>query len=322
MNSQEVQCSTEDDATPTADLQSQVRDDDNASRATVVVLLAKAECSQSSPDVDFQRELLGLSSPSTQILPYFISPITFTFINETQLIAAFSTPESWSGLVLTSSRCVDALERCLEEIQLSLRTELLQRWSNESKAIFTVGEATRRSLEAKLGLQSTGHQTGDAASLARFILESSLVKDNEDGKLKDQLPRLLYPCSSIRSDAISIALQGKVLLEEIACYETVANDKLESEVQQLEEFISFRKPTSLIVVFFSPSGVDNLLPALQQSKLLQQISDNFLVKWVAFGKVTAAKMTIQGLDVFFTASTPTAKTLATDLRARLLDTQK
>ena len=291
----------------------------------VTVLLAKAECSQSSPDEEFVRQFarVEVSLSSVLLRPYFISPIAFTFINADRLRDALSRPEQWSGLALTSGRCVEAIERTLQLDDVPNRAELLQRWS--TLAIFTVGEATRRRLLERLGLQSTGHQSGDASSLASFILSSSLVTDE---KLLPPLP-LLFPCSSIRSDAISTTLEGKVALEEIACYQTVANDRLEAEVQQLRSELlesANRSPTILpqllIVVFFSPSGVDHLMPVLSRVFGLQRSDDDnsvIKVKLVAFGRSTAARLESgsQKASVWFTASRPTAEVLADELRANL-----
>ncbi len=297
----------------------------------VTVLLAKAECSQSSPDEEFVRQFarVEVSLSSVLLRPYFISPIAFTFINADRLREALSRPEQWSGLVLTSGRCVEAIERALQLDDVPNRAELLQRWS--ALAIFTVGEATRRRLLEGLGLQSTGHQSGDASSLAHFILSSSLVTDE---KPLPQLP-LLFPCSSIRSDAIFTALKGKVTLEEIACYQTVANDRLEAEVQQLRSELLLAAaaanrsqtilPQLLVVVFFSPSGVDHLMPVLSRVFGLQRPDDDssvIKVKFVAFGRSTASRLeSSQNASVWFTVSRPTAEVLADELRANL-DTLK
>ncbi|KAH9392632.1 N(alpha)-acetyltransferase 38, NatC auxiliary [Tyrophagus putrescentiae] len=176
----------------------------------VTVLLAKAECSQSSPDEE---------------------------------------PEQWSGLVLTSGRCVEAIERALQLDDVPNRAELLQRWS--TLAIFTVGEATRRRLLERLA------------------------------------PFALTPSSRL--------WKGKVALEEIACYQTVASDRLEAEVQQL-----------------SPSGVDHLMPVLSRVFGLQRSDDDnsvIKVKFVAFGRSTAARLESgsQNASVWFTVSRPTAE---------------
>lgn len=278
-----------------------------------VLLLAKAGCSQKFPDQDFSREItdnLGQSNVTT----YYISPIEFKYINIDQLTHSITRPSEWSGIILTSTRCVEALVRSL--LKVPDRFILLEKWSKLK--IFTVGEATRQFLLEQLQLESTGYQSGNSAILTQFILDSNNIE-------KIEKP-LLYPCSSIRSDFITEALHNRGLLKEIICYETVPNQQLAQELTQLQDFLesqclngkSQETKMKLIIVFFSPSGVDNLLPQVRNTLMgICNFASKFDVMFVAFGKVTATKLASVGQPVWFVASAPNAKALAKDLSVNL-----
>ena len=275
-----------------------------------VILLAKAGHSQASPDLEYAKEIDNLSNVTT----YFISPIQFQFVNMDHLTHCMSTPSDWSGIILTSIRCVDALVLCLEHI--SNRDALLVEWSKLQT--FTVGEATKAYLFDKLQLDSTGHHSSNAAALANYILQC-----NSSHRI---VKPLIYPCSSIRSDFILDMLHDRVLVKEITCYEIIASQQLGQDMAQLQGFLAnlLPRPTDpshqlkLVVVFFSPSGVDNLLPHLRDALLVDSnLANRLIVKFVAFGKVTAEKMAFYGLDVWFVASAPKPKSLAIDLSIHL-----
>lgn len=279
-----------------------------------VLLLSKAGYSQTNPDQTFIAEIANLNLQNVE--SYFISPIEFNFINIQELGQLISTVNKWHGIILTSIRCVDALIQSFN--LLSEREIILAKW--QQSTIFTVGDATKQYLLDKLHLDSIGHQSSNSETLAKFILDL-----NREQPIK--LP-LLYPCSNIRSESISKSLQGIIPLHEVFCYETIPNQHLEQEMKMFRQHIDRKLPSLdeihlknckllLIVVFFSPSGVMNLFPHICRDLL--SLNNTLVVKFVAFGNVTAAKMTDLGIEVWFVSSEPKIKTLAREIEIRLIE---
>ena len=192
---------------------------------------------------------------------------------------------------------------------------LLNEWSKLK--IFTIGEITGRYLFDKLKLDSVGQHTGSAVSLAEFILESMAGTDKNKP--------LVYPCSNIRTDFITNHLQDKIHLQEIVCYETRADEQINRHIELFKDYlynstlnIDRNIKIKLIILFFSPSGVEHLLPHLQNNILTDRnLNDHLVVKFGAIGKTTAAKMTDCGLNVWFVASSPKARSLVSDLNSKM-----
>lgn len=280
-----------------------------------VILLAKGGCTQATPDPEFSRQLDHLDAPN--ISTYYISPIEFTFVNQDLLRSFLARPNDWSGLILTSKRCVDAVVLCLAE--MAMRTILLSEWSQLK--IFTVGEATSTYLFEQCQLGSIGHHSGNATSLGEFILQS--FSSTQSCK------PLLYPCSNIRSDFITDLLRDNVVVQELICYETLANQQIDRDISLFTNFLSdsFQNigenmKIKLIVVFFSPSGVEHLLPLLRDNILTNSVfTDRLSLHFVAFGKTTASKMTDLNIDVWFISSAK-IKSLAVDIINHLKGTSQ
>ena len=88
-------------------IESQVCKQSVSNRMDSIILFAKSGHSQSLPDLELNREIDNLS-PSN-MSTYYISPIQFKFINLDKFSNFLSSPNDWSGLILTSTRCVDAM---------------------------------------------------------------------------------------------------------------------------------------------------------------------------------------------------------------------
>lgn len=264
------------------------------------IILAKSECHQFLPENEYSIELKKLSLPN--LMAYFVSPNQFNFINLDTLTSFISTPNLWSGMILTSTRCVDALVQCWNN--LPNYDYLHNQWSQS--VILTVGESTRVYLQNKLNLNSIGHHTGNAQSLSEFILENSNINHEKP---------LLYPCSKIRSDTLSTTLAGKITVQEIACYETVLDEKVDEDLNELKKIIEDKIrlkncKLNIVWVFFSPSGVMNLFKRIQN--LFSEHQNNLSHKFVAFGKQTEQKLLSLDVDVWFVCSSPNSKTLASE----------
>lgn len=254
------------------------------------VVLAKSECHRLMPENDYSKRLRQL--PLANIETYFVSPSEFQFINQSTLTSHLLSPERWSGLILTSTRCIDAIVHLWQ----SIPEEQRKQWA--SKEIFTVGKSTRDYLLLKLNLDSIGYESGNSQLLAEFIAN------------RDRIRPLLYPCSCIRSETLGTVLTGMV--EEVACYETIANRRISEDLAELKVELAKFDPTNLtvIIVFFSPSGVKHLLEPLQNLVLPSLVEST--VKYVAFGKQTQDRMLHSGLEVWFVSSAPNAEALAND----------
>src|SRR5699024_5190762 len=187
-----------------------------------VVLLAKSDCHKLMPHNEYSR---AIGAQNSNLESYFISPNQFELVNASRLADCLSSPDQWSGIVLTSTRCIDAVAMSLEDVPNS--KQMLLDWS--ALTIFTVGLSTKEYLDKTLGLPSVGYQTGDSESLARFILEVNQ-------KQRFEKP-LLYPCSRLRSDSLLTLLRGQVNLVEVVCYETSVNRNLREHMSEFKSFL-------------------------------------------------------------------------------------
>lgn len=102
--------------------------------------------------------------------PFSIPVLSFQFDNQQQLVQKLREPYHFRGMVLTSQRAVEAMERCVNELisREVWKNSLRNDW--QDKAIFVVGEATAKAALDKLGLESTGHEAGSAEALVPVIL--------------------------------------------------------------------------------------------------------------------------------------------------------
>lgn len=96
-----------------------------------------------------------------------IKTLIFDYKNLPILAEKLNKPDDYSGIVLSSPRCVKA-------VQLALETrELNRRWlGNEN---FVVGEATFAAARECLGLVCKGGETGNANNLAELIIKGKCI---------------------------------------------------------------------------------------------------------------------------------------------------
>ncbi|KAH9506987.1 Neuronal acetylcholine receptor subunit alpha-7 [Dermatophagoides farinae] len=111
----------------------------------MIILLAKSDSSDNNNNNDeYSLEIERKFKRS--ICTYFIQPIQFDFINIAELGELLSHPNQWSGIILTSKRCIDALMMSMEPSNNRHLLKVVQ--------FFTVGTATRTYLLDKLSIDS------------------------------------------------------------------------------------------------------------------------------------------------------------------------
>lgn len=122
------------------------------------VLLLKSQFSEDEPD---KYELL-LKSENFEVRQ--IKTLDFKFKNLDELRAKLKQSTEFSGLILSSPRCVQAVQ------MTNANSNCITEW--KAKSNFVVGEATYKSALAKLGLDCLGKETGNAGNLSKMILDS------------------------------------------------------------------------------------------------------------------------------------------------------
>ncbi|KAI0209720.1 hypothetical protein LSAT2_005611 [Lamellibrachia satsuma] len=208
----------------------------------VLLLKAPKEGAGADPYV----EVLEKSGFSVKVLPV----LSFNFLHLDELYDALSSPQSFSSLILTSPRVVQAMERALksDNNQSAWSNILRDEW--RQIPVFAIGQATARAAE-KLGLQTRGENTGNAVTLAPQILQAVGPNDK---------PALL-PCGNLRRETIPAALsEAGVSINSITVYETIPNPEIKDRL----ESIARTQTVPECLVYFSPSGIQFTLGTLSQ----------------------------------------------------------
>ncbi len=205
--------------------------------------------------------------------------LRFDFLAEETLRARLAHPSRYGGLVLTSPRAVEALEKALRWLPNQSAA-----W--EMKPAYAVGPRTGEALEA-LGFAPEGEESGGAEALAARIIRE---------RAGEETP-LLFLSGNRRRDALPDALQKSgVPFEEETVYETHTRADL--------NFSEMEAPAWL--AFFSPSGVE----AVQKARGLSMDT----VKKVAIGPTTAAALAQVGWRADAVAGAPAPEALAGAIR--------
>ncbi|XP_074615565.1 uroporphyrinogen-III synthase-like isoform X4 [Acropora palmata] len=149
--------------------------------------------------------------------PFSIPVLSFQFDNQQQLVQKLREPYHFRGMVLTSQRAVEAMERCVNDLisREVWKNTLRNDW--QDKAIFVVGQATAK----------------------------AAVRQGHDP--------LLFPCGNLRRETIPTEMEkAGIPLDSVQVYRTCADLNIE---QSLEDLIK-EKGVPSYAVFFSPSGVN------------------------------------------------------------------
>lgn len=187
-----------------------------------------------------------------------ITSIDFVYKNINLLFEKLSMSNEYDGMIFTSPRAVNALEK-VDKL-------LLNEWKVK-KFNYSVGESTAKLVEKLLDIETKGSEAGNAQKLSELIINDYCDKT-------DMKKKLLFPCSSLKQDILGKNLKAQSIdLDIIEVYETIQHPALENSIKNLTK-IDF-------IVFFSPSSVNFLLPIFSKHKI--DLND---VKIIAIGPST------------------------------------
>ncbi|KAB0351703.1 hypothetical protein FD754_016560 [Muntiacus muntjak] len=215
-----------------------------------------------------------------------------------QNLGWLSHPEGYGGLIFTSPRAVEAVERCLQKDTKAevWKKSLKEKWN--AKSVYVVGNATA-SLVNRIGLHTEGEACGNAEKLAEYICSRE----------SSTLP-LLFPCGTLKREILPKMLMDKgIPLESVTVYQTIPHPGIQGSLSSY--YTQQGVPAS--ITFFSPSGLTYSL------KHIQELSGDSIgqIKFVAIGPTTAHALAAQGLPVSCTAESPTPRALAAGIRTAL-----
>ncbi|XP_050307854.1 uroporphyrinogen-III synthase-like [Anthonomus grandis grandis] len=237
------------------------------------ILLIKSQTSEDVPD-KYETLLRSNNFKVSQV-----RSLVFTFKNLKKLGENLISG-AYSGLILSSPRCVEAVRMAAPE-------NSLPQWRDKHN--FVVGEATYKSALEQLALDCLGKESGNGVNLAKKIVENKSEYDQP----------FLYPHGNLKSDTLNLELEKEgiqVVGQEV--YDTVSNPNIPKELatatnnfQNVPEFI----------VFFSPSGVSSCID------LIGAIKDK--VKFIAIGPVTEKTLIENNVSVFGVCKKPNPEEL-------------
>lgn len=95
-----------------------------------------------------------------------IKTLEFVFKNLNNLQEKLNNPDKYSGIALSSPRCVEAVCKALDGRKID------DSW--KAKRNYVVGEATYEAALKLLELKCFGKESGNAVNLAKIIVESDL----------------------------------------------------------------------------------------------------------------------------------------------------
>ncbi|KAF6214472.1 hypothetical protein GE061_009215 [Apolygus lucorum] len=217
-----------------------------------------------------------------------VQVLNFDFLNLDELEKRLENPQSYSGIIFSSPRVVEAVGKCLKDAPA---------WAN--LFAFAVGEKTATEVE-HLGLKPSGSETGIGSALAEHILKCTISKP------------LLLPCGNLATNTIADTLrEGGLEVDQLVVYQTVSNPELEEKIRNVIE----KFPTLDYLLYFSPSGVKATIPLLREMGV-----DLSSVKFGAIGRTTEAALAEHG-GAAFVAEKPTPQHFA-DALAREAEEQE
>lgn len=245
------------------------------------MIYIKSEAVQSS--FEENRHVLDDLGIDVSTLP----AISFRFKNQDQLRMSLENPEKYAGLILTSSRTVEAIHRTGVP---------LDKWMTLRN--YCVGQTTRNKIDTDLG---TGWTVKGGADTGNAELLSDLMLSDLTGTPTD-LP-FLFPCSNLALGTLvtRLATAGQGI-ESIEVYETIKHEELDEEVTKVDlDSVDF-------ILFFSPSTVHYFLDSMRKAELQAKLLRSSL-KLIAIGPSTRQEMLNQGLTVFAACEKPNIESL-------------
>ncbi|MCJ1357295.1 MAG: hypothetical protein MMC33_007291 [Icmadophila ericetorum] len=295
-------------------------------RPSIPILLLKT---LSKPDAylsHFTTATPSSSSSGLKFSPTFIPVLRHSFVRpaldtlRTLLLNQFT---SYSGLIFTSQRAVEAFAHVVENAVLEDMDEERERMRVKLRELklpfYTVGPATSRSLEAIRDehfplCTVEGKETGNGAGLAAYILlrqggqmpqepsiragqadtTDALIQDSSGTTATEPSPTplpLLFLVGEQRRDIIpkilmspSLAAEQRIAIEEMIVYETSV---MESFAIDFRRVLSENQVSELIwIVVFSPTGCEAML------KVLGWLKDESSSEFSAYEGLAGPKKTI------------------------------
>jgi uroporphyrinogen-III synthase len=210
--------------------------------------------------------------------------LDFEFVNEELLANELCSVDSifYHGLVATSSRSLEAIERLLSKMDPESLHKVQESW--KTRLLFAVGDVTASA--SPIPFSQVISVASDAIQLGEAII--NYFSQCQEGS---KPWKLLFPCSNIRRDVLPNMLSKPGLsieLREIVAYNT-------KKIQCLNS-LSQAKPQWW--AFFSPSGVNAVFDSIP-------LPTNDRVKIAAIGNTTADALLKLGVSVHAVASKPT-----------------
>jgi len=196
-------------------------------------VLFKAEIAANS-DQDPYVEALNAAGASAEIVP----TLQFDFVNLERLSDALKRRQ-FSALAMASPRAAAALAKVADASTIRV-------W--RTIPIFAVGQRTASAAEDFFGRNAgvQGRDSGNADKLAPIVANAVSASP---------FPVLL-PCGNLSEHLHTALEKANVKVEPIVCYESKIHPELASNVSNMA------LSQNDIIVFFSPSGVKNVLPTL------------------------------------------------------------
>ncbi|XP_044753743.1 uroporphyrinogen-III synthase-like [Coccinella septempunctata] len=194
-----------------------------------------------------------------------VNTLIFKYHDLSELNNKLKNCNDYSGILLSSPRCVEAVYLSSGEKQLD------SSW--RTKLNYTVGEATHLAALERLGIDCRGKESGNAKNLSEIIM-----KENT-GAVKP----FLFPHGNLKTDTLKIELgRSNIGVEGVLVYDTLANPNIEEDFRLATcDFTNFPE----YVVFFSPSGVRSSI------ELFRRVPDCLeKIKFIAIGPVTETAM--------------------------------
>ncbi|XP_043781987.1 uroporphyrinogen-III synthase isoform X3 [Cervus elaphus] len=213
-------------------------------QAMMKVLLLKDPKEDDCGQDPYVREL-GLYGLEATLIPV----LSFEFLSLPSLSEKLSHPEGYGGLIFTSPRAVEAVERCLQKDTKAevWKKSLKEKWN--AKSVYVVGNATA-SLVNRIGLHTEGEACGNAEKLAEYICSRE----------SSTLP-LLFPCGTLKREILPKMLTDKgIPLESVTVYQTIPHPGIQGNLSSY--YTQQGVPAS--ITFFSPSGLTHSLKHIQE----------------------------------------------------------
>lgn len=206
---------------------------------------------------------------------------------------------SYSNLRFTSHQAVSAAAAACDP-------DAVARW--RASPIFAVGSRTASDVKATFGIDPVGKAAGSARALGDTIVEYfARLQDCDAGHSADtdraQDKPVLFMCSRIaRVDLVDTLSSASISVEKVVAYDTVASADASAAVSEavVKSVEASASSAEVWVAFFSPSGVEAVLPFLLTipSPVLSRL------RYAAIGSTTANALREGKLEAHAVASKP------------------